>query len=100
MACHATQTNQCPSTFMRLMNHIMRSLIGWCVLVYFNDILVYSMCVDDHVKKFFKQEELEASLLMGKYSPSLSMMGPLNVLFGCTFRHILTLLLVRAWPKA
>ncbi|RDY00252.1 hypothetical protein CR513_16592, partial [Mucuna pruriens] len=38
-----------PSTFMRLMNHVLRSLIGRCVVVYFYDILVCSSCVDDHI---------------------------------------------------
>ncbi|RDX84886.1 Retrovirus-related Pol polyprotein from transposon 17.6, partial [Mucuna pruriens] len=38
-----------PNTFMRLMNHVLRSLIGKYVVVYFNDILVYSNCVDDHI---------------------------------------------------
>ncbi|RDX98058.1 hypothetical protein CR513_19080, partial [Mucuna pruriens] len=37
------------STFMRLMNHVLRSLIGKCVVVYYDDILVYSSCVDDYV---------------------------------------------------
>ncbi|RDX88319.1 Retrovirus-related Pol polyprotein from transposon 17.6, partial [Mucuna pruriens] len=38
-----------PNTFMKLMNHVLQSLIGKCVVVYFNDILVYFGCLDDHV---------------------------------------------------
>ncbi|RDX80763.1 Retrovirus-related Pol polyprotein from transposon 17.6, partial [Mucuna pruriens] len=38
-----------PNIFMRLMNHILRSLIGKCVVVYFKDILIYSTCLDDHL---------------------------------------------------
>ncbi|RDY08354.1 putative mitochondrial protein, partial [Mucuna pruriens] len=36
------------STFMRLMNHVLISLIGICMIVNLNYILVYSSCVDDH----------------------------------------------------
>ncbi|RDX92439.1 Retrovirus-related Pol polyprotein from transposon 17.6, partial [Mucuna pruriens] len=38
-----------PSTFTRLMNHVLRSLIGKCMVVYFDNILVYSSYIDDHI---------------------------------------------------
>ncbi|RDY08900.1 hypothetical protein CR513_06813, partial [Mucuna pruriens] len=46
------------STFMRLMNHVLRSLIGKCVIVYFNNILVYSTCINGHVMHVKKLLEL------------------------------------------
>lgn len=43
-----------PATFQRVMDHVLRNLIGKCCLVYMDDIIIFSTSLQEHVENLKK----------------------------------------------
>ncbi|RDX86164.1 hypothetical protein CR513_32540, partial [Mucuna pruriens] len=64
-----------PSTFVRLMIQVLHSLIGRCVVVYFDDILVYSN-LNDHVEHVQQVLKLVKDKFLYSSTPFASLRVP------------------------
>ena len=96
--------SKAPSTFMRLMNEVLRPFAGKCLVVYFDDILVYNRSLmehKDHLRAVYaklQEEQLFANLAKcSLLSTSVTFLGFVISATGISVDLIKTSA-IRDWP--